>query len=142
MSDKHLKALDLAGVHYLPPAQRGALEQSAARRGLRILVIDLSGYQEATGALRQIGADLQFPTWYGTNFDALFDCLTDPDWTAGRQSIILLVGTSRLRQANPEQFATLLEVLQAAADACREHGTPCRILLDIEGQGINPLPAA
>ena len=33
--------------------------------------------------LKQLGEALNFPDWYGANFDALHDCLTDPDCLPG-----------------------------------------------------------
>lgn len=142
MYEKHLKSAASSGVYNLPQTHRDSLKQAADKLGLPVLIADISACRKVTEALRQIGTVLHFPTWYGANFDALFDCLTDPDWQTGDGLILLIDGTDSLRQAESENFSTLVEVFQAAAETRRETGNPCWILLDTPARGIATLPAA
>lgn len=142
MYEKHLKSAASSGVYNLPQTHRDSLKQAADKLGLPVLVADISACRKVTEALRQIGTVLHFPTWYGANFDALFDCLTDPDWQTGDGLILLIDGTDSLRQAESENFSTLVEVFQAASETRRETGNPCWILLDTPARGIATLPAA
>lgn len=142
MYEKYLKSPAHSGVYHLPPTHRAELEQTAAHLGRPVFVVDIAACRNTAETLRQIGTALHFPTWYGANFDALFDCLTDPDGQAGKASVLLLNGIDSLQQAEPENFSTLLEVLQAVAEARRETGNPCWILLDIPARGIGALPEA
>lgn len=142
MYEKHLKSAARSGVYHLSQTHHDSLKQAADKLGLPVLVADLSACRKVTEALRQIGTALHFPTWYGANLDALFDCLTDPDGQAGKASVLLLNGIDNLQQAEPENFSTLLEVFQAVAEARRETGNPCWILLDTPTRGIAALPAA
>lgn len=142
MYEKHLKSAAHSGVYHLPPTHRAELEQTAAHLGWPVFTVDISACRKAAEALRQIGTALHFPTWYGANFDALFDCLTDPDGQAGNGLVLLINGTDSLQQAESENFSTLVEVFQAVADARRETGHPCWILLDTPARGIVALPEA
>lgn len=142
MYEKHLKLAASSGVYHLPQTHRDSLKQATDKLGLSVLVADISACRKVTDALRQIGAALHFPTWYGTNFDALFDCLTDPDGQAGKVSVLLLNGIDSLQQAESENFSTLLEVFQAVTEARRETANPCWILLDTPVRGIAALPEA
>lgn len=142
MYEKHLKSAASSGVYHLPPTHRDSLKQAAGKLELPVLVADISSCRKVTEALRQIGTALHFPTWYGANLDALFDCLTDPDWQAGNGLVLLMNGTDSLRHAESENFSTLVEVFQAVTEARRETGNPCWILLDTPARGIAALPEA
>jgi len=140
MNEKLLKAADRAGVFHLPPIRRSGLEACAQKLHFPILNADISGHQKIEATLRQLGNALHFPVWFGANFDALFDCLVDPDWYPAKGHIIIISGIDSLRASDPDDFTTLIEVLQAAAESRCDSGTPLWILLDTPARGIAPLP--
>lgn len=66
---------------------------------------------------------LAFPDWFGRNWDALEDCLTDLSWLEAAGHVLILHGGA----ASP----TLLDVLDAAAQFWRAQGRPFfAVLLD------------
>jgi hypothetical protein len=73
-----------------PAASRRTIVEVCSQPVLQLhfqfLHADLSLSRPAHGrsVLRQLGKSLHFPDWYGANFDALFDCLCDPDWQPAR----------------------------------------------------------
>lgn len=140
MTDMLLKNAAHAGVYYLPPDRRTAVNAAAKKCHFPVLPADIGTHQKIETTLRQLGNALHFPIWFGANFDALFDCLTDSDWYPAKGHVIILSGIDSLRVSNPDDFATLIEVLQAATDARREAGAPLWVLLDTPAHGIAPLP--
>ena len=142
MNEKLLKNADLAGVYHLPPLRRASFEAAAQKLHFPILTADISGHQNIESTLRKIGSALHFPIWFGANFDALFDCLVDPDWYPAKGHIVIFKGIDSLRSADPEDFTTLIEVIQAAAESRCAAGTPLWVLLDTPARGITPLPDA
>jgi RNAse (barnase) inhibitor barstar len=142
MRDKLLVNAARSGLHYLPPGHRKSVEKSSIKLHFQFLHADLSACRNTTEALRQLGKSLHFPDWYGANFDALFDCLGDPSWQPAPGKVMLIAGTESLRLADPDGFATLVEVFEAAADAHRETGQPFWLLLDSATPGIAALPEA
>jgi hypothetical protein len=142
MTDKLLKNTAKAGVYHLPPLRRNAIEAAAKKQHFAILVAELGIHQKMETTLRQLGSALHFPIWFGANFDALFDCLADPDWYPAKGHVIILGGIDSLRISDPDDFATLIEVLQAAVEARRELGFPLWVLLDTPARGIASLPEA
>ena len=140
MSEKFLGKADKAAVYYLPASRRKAIDATAAKLQLRSIPVEISRAASAGEALRRLGEALNFPDWYGANFDALIDCLTDPECLPGKGYVLFVDGAATLRQGDPKAFATLLEVLQAATGERRAAGTPLWILLDTHAPGINSLP--
>lgn len=142
MNDQLFESTEESGVYYLPPAHQGSAADAAQQEGLLLLTAEITARMSKDQALRQLGAALHFPTWYGANFDALFDCLTDPDWQPAKGHVIMIKGMIALRATDPDDFATLIEVFQAAAEARREAASPFWILIDTPARGIPALPVA
>lgn len=142
MSEYFISRTDQAGIYYLPATRRSALAAAIGNTGLHPVKLAIQPDTNIRDVLVRIGSLLQFPDWYGANFDALFDCLTDPDCLPTEGVVLLLSGTAHLHQADPEGFTTLIEILQAAAAECRRHGTPLWTLVDRPGHGVAKLPAA
>jgi RNAse (barnase) inhibitor barstar len=142
MSSHPFRNVSSSGVYYLPPARRPAVEKAAEKEGLLLLKADISPHASKNDALARLGADFQFPDWYGANFDALFDCLTDADWQPAKGHVLMIEGSAELRVTAPDDFATLIDVFKAAADTRRDAGSPFWILLDSPARGIPSLPEA
>lgn len=88
--------------------------------------------------LRAVGETLRFPEWYGQNFDALADCLTDVD--SGDGTVLLWDGWGVLARDEPRTFSVALSVLGGRVHADR--GGPFAVLLRGDGPdvpGVLPL---
>jgi len=130
-----------SGLYSLTRAQRIAMEKCAPANFCR-LHADLGACADTANLLAKLGEALNFPDWYGKNFDALNDCLTDPDWQPAAGHLLFLDGLASLRHGDPEGFGTLIEVLQAAAKAHRTAGHPFWLLFDTPARGVPKLPSA
>ncbi len=83
--------------------------------------------------LRAFGEALDFPDWYGQNFDALADCLHDIG--AGRDGVVLLWdGWATLARADEKAFSIALTVLGSRVNADR--GVPFSVLLRGDGPPV------
>ncbi|MBS4017884.1 MAG: barstar family protein [Dechloromonas sp.] len=100
------------------------------------VAVDLDKSGKTGKLLQRIGQTLAFPAWYGANFDALFDCLSEAD-TPTR---VRLHGLAAYAGQQPDDFAILTEVLRAACDARAEAGKPLLICIDVEADDIPPWP--
>ncbi len=142
MTFNALKNVAASGLHYLPASQRAIVESAAKRSRLNSYAVDISHLSTISAILEQFGRSLNFPIWYGANFDALFDCLSDSSWQSGKDVLMYIDGMDRLRADDPEDFATLLEVLRSAIDARRPLKKAFWILIDAPARGVAPLPEA
>lgn len=142
MSDHLFRNSNTSGLYHLPRHRLAAVGNAADREHRRFLLVEISPPADKTRVLTQIGNALAFPDWYGANFDALFDCLTDAGWQAAKGHVIVINGLGELRNANPEDFSMLIEVLRDAADHRRQAGAPFWILIDTPARGVPALPEA
>jgi len=113
-----------AGVHRLAPADTQTVLDAAAAAGLCSMRIDLAGCCSKPDLLARIADALEFPWWFGQNWDALADCLGDLEWLPAEGYVLLLDAADDLRRAAPRDYATVTEVFADAARSWREHGTP------------------
>lgn len=142
MSCHPFKSAETSGVYFLPPTRRAATESAAEKERLCLLKADISPDANKDTALAELGRDLEFPIWYGANFDALFDCLTDTDWQPAKGHVLMIKGIAELRSKDPDDFTTLIEVFKAAAETRKDAGSPFWILLDTPARGIPVFPEA
>jgi len=99
----------------LTTAAAAELCRKAQRQGWNCAHIDLSGCVEKDDMLQRIASALGFPSWFGGNWDALFDCLADLSWRPAAGHVLLLEHADRLRQEAPEVFDTAVAILQDVA---------------------------
>ena len=142
MGNHVFRKIETSGVYSLAANRWAAAESAAAKEHLHLLKASIPPHAGKDKTLAKLGADLGFPTWYGANFDALFDCLTDPDWLPEKGQVILIQGMAELRNTAPETFATLIDVLKAAAEARKDAGHSFWVLLDNPAPGIAVFPEA
>jgi RNAse (barnase) inhibitor barstar len=104
------------------------IEQAAAGAGLTVIRIDLKGLASKAGLLGRVARALNFPDWFGKNWDALNDCLTDLSWLDGRGWVIIFENSKHLAARKPQVFHSAVEVFQSANDYWRRAGKPFWVL--------------
>lgn len=87
------------------------------------LSVDLAGCDSKPELLQRMAIALQFPAWFGHNWDALADCLCDLSWLPARRYTLELVHSQDLRHADPDTLHILVEILAEAAAFWDAQGT-------------------
>ena len=94
----------------------------AARAGSpRVSRVSLAGVRDKSELLARLARDLRFPEWFGGNWDALEDCLTDLSWLDADGHVLLLERASSL---GADDFGVLADVLASSARYWAERGQP------------------
>jgi hypothetical protein len=76
----------------------------------------------STSLFDEVSAALQFPPYFGENWNALDECLTDLDWLPGDTYVLLILDAIHvLDQADPGERAAVWRIFKNAA---REWGQP------------------
>ncbi len=131
------------GVYHAPQAARAELLAAAKTSDLSLHSVDLSTVRDKDALLERLAAALEFPDWFGHNWDALADCLGDLSWLRADGHLILLERCDGFRAAHDEDFTTALQVFAAAAEAWREaRRTLWVLVVGMRPDGIAILPGA
>jgi len=85
----------------------------------------------------EMGAALQFPYYFGGNFNAIEDCLTDLDWLPGDSYVLVVTDApSVLARADPDDLEAFLALLarvheywQHGGDAPGSEAMPFDVIL-------------
>jgi len=98
-------------------------------------VVDLQDCADKATLLEQVAGTLMFPSWFGHNWDAFFDCLVDLA-SARRASgcVIVLRHVAGLRMNAPEALDTALSILDDAAKAWACRNVTMRIIVEFDCQ--------
>lgn len=131
-----------AGLYHLPATRRDDLPRLVAKANQTLLQADVGTCKDVFETLRELGKAFKFPTWYGVNFDALHDCLSDPEWQPAKGLVLQISGLETLRTGNPEAFSTLIDVLHSAVMTRSAGKHPLWILLTSPTPGVANLPDA
>ncbi len=110
----------------LTPGATDAVVRLAQSLGLDAVRIDLGGCSEKSEFLERTAAALEFPAWFGGNWDAFFDCLADLSWRPARGHVLVFENTADMRRHAPEALDTAITILADAAVAWDERGKAFR----------------
>lgn len=114
---QRLRTPEIAGVYHATDDAARAFCQAAPAAGFTVYRIDLGKARNADTLHRILARALHFPDWYGGNWDALADCLTDMSWDEADGYLLILQHAEVLQAAEPASFETLLEVLKDSVTA-------------------------
>lgn len=94
---------------------------AAQGSALQVSRIRLSGAGGKQALMQRIAGALQFPKWFGANWDALEDCLGDLSWSRAGGHVLLFEGAADLPA---DERGILLDILASAAANWMERGRP------------------
>lgn len=104
------------------------LQSAAQELGHHFLYASLSAAQSKQDVLDLISAQFSLPTHFGKNFDALYDCITDPLHKSGAQPgfIVVLEHIPTNIKFDKEAREQLLDIFRDAADYWGDRKVPFR----------------
>jgi hypothetical protein len=98
-----------------------AIEDALRGSRLSLARIPLQDVTEKSPLLRRIAGRMGFPAWFGENWDALEDCLTDLSWREGGGHVLAFEGFQFLPA---EELGVLIDVMISAAEFWAARGKP------------------
>jgi len=120
-----LKSSANSGVYHVATDEDDLqIGELASVRGLCLADIDLSDVEDKPGFLRETARALEFPDYFGTNWDALNDCLTDLSWRPCAGHVLLFRGFQSFADTAGADAAVAVRTLGVAADFWRERNVP------------------
>jgi hypothetical protein len=136
MTERSAEARDPAGATVvrravLDDATAHGIELLAAALGHRVYDVSLAGCHDKAALLERTAEAMAFPAWFGHNWDAWFDCLTDLGWQAPVAGhIVLMRHAAVFARTSPEACDTAITILEDAGRAWAERGAAFRVFID------------
>lgn len=89
--------------------------------GIRVARIGLAGASDKATLMERIARALEFPQWFGGNWDALEDCLTDLSWLKADGHVLLFEHAAEMPA---DERGVLEDVLASSAAYWAERRRP------------------
>ncbi|MBW4470165.1 MAG: barstar family protein [Stenomitos rutilans HA7619-LM2] len=112
-----LKGTSSPGLYTLEtPISTDELVTLSQKHGARLFSLNGAGISNKAEFLHAIATALSFPDYFGQNWDALEDCLTDLDWLEGDRLVLLYDQPDRFAQADSSEWLVALDILRSTVD--------------------------
>ncbi len=85
------------------------------RHGLDARMVDLSTVHDKSGLMRTFQHDLNWPAWFGANWDALADLLSGPEDRTARYQVLILSGWDGFQRNHEELATTLIDLVEESS---------------------------
>lgn len=84
----------------------------------------------AQGLFNEFAAALQFPCYFGNNWNAFDECMADLEWLPGKGYLIMIVDGSHLLRDEPGELAVFLRIMRSVSQDWEEvRGIRFQVLL-------------
>lgn len=128
----------LSGAYIVGTDDLDTLDAAAHDEGHLVRRINLAGCTQKPDLLQRIATALEFPAYFGSNWDALDECLRNLEWLPHASGYTWLFDhAADLRDGSEPDFDTLCDVLDGACAAWRDAGTPCFAFLALPDDAFN-----
>ncbi len=96
--------------------------------GLEGFEIDGATVDSSAQLFRAIASHMRFPSYFGHNWDALDECLSDLSWLPARGYALFVRGAGRFLCRAPQVAGQLIEVWLGAAQVWGDDGVPFHLV--------------
>ncbi|MEV0978453.1 barstar family protein [Streptomyces sp. NPDC049915] len=80
-----------------------------------VVGLDLGGVTDKAALMDRCARDLPLPDYFGRNWDALADVLSDPDvWSKDAEPLVVVRNWRAYAEARPDEWETAREVFSQA----------------------------
>ena len=118
-----LKDPQASGVYFIKGAFRVSdLEELAGSRSLTFFHVRGTEIDGKDRFLSQAATALAFPEYFGNNWDAFEDCLTDMSWHEAKGFVVLFDHIDGFAGRSAEDFQTAVAILKDVAEFWRNRG--------------------
>ncbi|MGW0822740.1 barstar family protein [Streptomyces sp. NPDC002845] len=112
----------------------GTLAEVLAAGGWAHVELDLAGAADKPAFMDRAARAFDLPDYFGRNWDALADCLTDLSWAPPvRGRLVVVTGWQDFAGAVPHDWDIAREVFAQAADHWSGTDSELRVVLDLGG---------
>lgn len=112
--------------------------QAVVESGIHPAAIDLAGARDKNAFLKAVANALDFPEYFGHNWDAFYDCLLELESRQAKGALIWLREVSGFARVEPDEFATAIDALREAAEYWNDRRKILLIIAELEAPILAP----
>ena len=121
-----LKDVQQAGMYPLN-CSPSSLRDAVADAELAFFELDLAAVHGKAEFLAALAQAFQMPAWFGANWDALADALSDLSWRPAAGYVLLLQNSGATFNLTAEDYRMVRELLLEMTSFWKKQGKPCWI---------------
>lgn len=126
-----------SGVYWLKHAESPASVSKLAKvKGLAYFHLEGKSIEKKEQFLNHAATVMHFPDYFGNNWDAFEECITDFEWLDAAGYVIHFDHTDNFAAHHESQLETVVELFQDAVDYWKAEGKSMLVLLS----GNDPVP--
>ncbi|MEW6368435.1 MAG: barstar family protein [Acidobacteriota bacterium] len=105
-----------------------ALKKGLADRGITVFEINVGDVRTDKQLLAALANGMHFAGYFGMNWDAFGECLTDMEWLPARGYVLVLSGSGEMWRDSTRTAGKLVESWLLAAEGWGRGGTPFHLV--------------
>ena len=106
----------------------GKITSGLKQQGIQIFYLDGREVCDKRSFLSKIATVMKFPDYFGHNWDALDECITDLDWCPAERYVLIYDQSEIFSKAAPTEWETAYDILRSAVAYWQDTDTPMDIL--------------
>lgn len=101
--------------------------EALSQQNVQIFYLNGREISSKEAFLRKAAEVMKFPEYFGANWDAFDECITDLTWCPAKEYVLIYERPDIFAQEDPTQWKILLEILQSAEEYWNKTNTPLQI---------------
>jgi hypothetical protein len=119
-----------AGLYrFRSKASAATVRRHAEAAGWRCFTLDGREINDKASFLRACAAAMEFPDYAGKNWDAFEELVNDLSWAPADGYMVLYDHAGNYELSQPRSWVTAMDILEEAARAWGDSGTPFYVLI-------------
>jgi RNAse (barnase) inhibitor barstar len=103
--------------------------EGLSQQGIQVFYLDGKEISSKETFLTKAAEVMKFPAYFGANWDAFDECITDLTWCPAEQYVLLYDRPDIFAQADPAQWEIAVDILGSAEEYWATTKTPLNYIL-------------
>lgn len=100
-----------------------------SEQGIQVFYLDGEEISNKETFLEKVATAMNFPSYFGANWDAFEECITDLTWYPAEKYVTIYERPDIFVQADPTGWQTALDILRAAEEYWQAKNIPLNVFL-------------
>ncbi|GJD18059.1 hypothetical protein RIVM261_030150 [Rivularia sp. IAM M-261] len=103
--------------------------EALSEQGIQVFYLDGKEIYNKETFLTKVAKVMKFPSYFGANWDAFEECITDLTWYPAKEYVLIYERPEIFAQADPINWQTGLDILRTAEEYWQTRNTPLNVFL-------------